>query len=146
MGALAAKYPDDDEAKIFYALALNESWDHHDKTYSALIQAGENLEPLARKYPDHPGIPHYIIHSMDFAPLAQRGLAAAEIYDKIAPSSPHALHMPSHIYSMLGRWENSIVTNRRSIAAGRRYMAEKKLDGTYPGELHSDDFIEYAYL
>src|SRR5258708_32484474 len=74
MRALAAKYPQDDEAKIFYALALNEAWDHHDKTYAMLIEADEILEPLARKYPDHPGIAHYIIHSMDVAPLAQRGL------------------------------------------------------------------------
>jgi hypothetical protein len=146
MRALAAKYPQDDEAKIFYALALNEAWDHHDKTYAMLIEADEILEPLARKYPDHPGIAHYIIHSMDVAPLAQRGLAAAEAYDKIAPSSPHALHMPSHIYSMLGLWDRSIASNLRSVAAMRQRAVDQHLEGVYPGEWHADDFMQYAYL
>jgi len=146
MRALADKYPEDDEAKIFYALALNESWDHHDKTYAKLIEADEILEPLARKYPNHPGIAHYIIHSMDVAPLAQRGLAAAEAYDKIAPASSHALHMPSHIYSMLGLWDRSIASNLRSVTALRQRAADQHLDGVYPGELHADDFMQYAYL
>jgi len=146
MRALADKYPEDDEAKVFYALALNESWDHHDKTYGKLIEADEVLEPLARKYPDHPGIAHYIIHSMDVAPLAQRGLAAAEAYDKIAPSSPHALHMPSHIYSMLGLWDRSIASNLRSVAVLRQRAADQHFDGVYPGELHAADFMQYAYL
>src|SRR5437879_12666280 len=101
MRALAAKYPEDDEAKIFYALALNEAWDHHDKTYAMLIEADEILEQLARKYPDHPGIAHYIIHSMDFAPLPQRAIASAQGYDTIAPSSPPALHRRSHISPIL---------------------------------------------
>lgn len=146
MEALVQKYPKDDEAKIFYALALNETYDHSDKSYAALLKAGRLLESLDRKYPDHPGITHYIIHSYDFAPIAQRGLKAADRYAQIAPDSPHAVHMPSHIYSQLGLWEKSVAANQHSIDVSRAYMARVEADGLYVAILHSWDFMEYAYL
>jgi tetratricopeptide (TPR) repeat protein len=146
MEALMQKYPSDVEARIFYALALNETYDHHDKSYAALLKAAHLLEPLDRRYPDHPGITHYIIHSYDFAPIARRGLKAADKYSALAPSAPHALHMPSHIYSQLGLWEKSVAANQRTLARSRAYMDEVKLDGLYGGIAHSWDFMEYAYL
>ena len=103
MEALAKKYPDDVEAKMFYALALNETFDH--KTMDTLVKAIEILEPIDKQYPDHPGVTHYLIHSYDFPAIADRGVPAANKYAKIAPAAPHAQHMPSHIYSMVGMWE-----------------------------------------
>jgi tetratricopeptide (TPR) repeat protein len=144
MEALVQKYPDDVEAKIFYALALNETFDH--KTMDNLNKAVAILEPLDRKYPDHPGVTHYLIHSYDFPPIAKRGVPAANKYAKIAPSAPHALHMPSHIYSMVGMWEASIASNLRAIAASNDYAAKNTLDGIYPALPHSWDFMAYAYL
>src|SRR2546426_6533191 len=102
MEALATKDPNDVEAKVFHALALNEVFDH--KSMEPLLKAIRILEPLDRKYPDHPGVTHYLIHSYDFAPIARRGVPAANKYAKIASSAPHALHMPSHIYSMVVMW------------------------------------------
>jgi tetratricopeptide (TPR) repeat protein len=96
MAALAKKYPNDPEAKIFHALALNETFDH--KSMEPLVQAVRILQPLDKKYPDHPGITHYLIHSYDFAPIAKKGVPAANKYARIAPAAPHAQHMPSHIY------------------------------------------------
>ena len=144
METLARKYPDDVEAKIFWALALNETFDH--KSMAPLGKAIQILEPLDRKYPDHPGITHYLIHSYDFAPIAKRGVPAANKYAKIAPSAPHALHMPSHIYSMVGMWDASIAANVRTIAASNEYAARAKLDGIYGAIPHSWDFMQYAYL
>ena len=135
MEALVKKYPDDVEAKIFYALALNETFDH--KTMGNLERAVRILEPLDKKYPDHPGITHYLIHSYDFAPIAKRGVPAANKYAKIAPSAPHAQHMPSHIYSMVGMWQESIASNQSSIAVANEYAAKTKLDGTLAGVPHS---------
>jgi hypothetical protein len=146
MEALAARYPKDIEATIFYALALNESYDHNDKTYAALLKAVRLLEPIERRYPDHPGVKHYIIHSYDFPPLAKLGLPAANKYADLAPTVPHALHMPSHIYSMLGMWDASIAANLRTVAAGKAYAVSAHLDGVYPSDLHSYDFMQYAYL
>ncbi len=144
MEALAKKYPNDVEAKIFRALALNETFDH--KSMTNLVKAVEILEPLDRKYPDHPGITHYLIHSYDFAPIARRGVPAANKYAKIAPSAPHALHMPSHIYSMVGMWEESIASNQRAIAATREWVAKNNPPGTHAGIIHATDFMAYAYL
>ena len=144
MEALARKYPNDVEAKVFYALALNETFDH--KTMGNLEKAVRILEPLDKKYPDHPGITHYLIHSYDFAPIAKRGVPAANKYAKIAPSAPHAQHMPSHIYSMVGMWQESIASNLSSIAVANEYAAKAKLDGTLAGVPHSLDFMAYAYL
>jgi tetratricopeptide (TPR) repeat protein len=144
MEALVQKYPADVEAKIFYALALNETFDH--KSMANLDKAIKILEPLAKKYPDHPGITHYLIHSYDFPPIAKRGVPAANKYAKIAPSAPHAQHMPSHIYSMVGMWEASITSNLRAVAVSKEYAAKSNLDGTLAGVPHAYDFMQYAYL
>jgi tetratricopeptide (TPR) repeat protein len=144
MERLASKYPDDVEARIFWALALNETFDH--KSMEPLRQAIKILEPIDKKYPDHPGVTHYLIHSYDFPAIAQRGVPAANKYAKIAPSAPHAQHMPSHIYSMVGMWEDSVTSNWRSVAVANDYAAKSKLDGTLGGVLHSYDFMSYAYL
>src|SRR6266446_9121121 len=98
MEALTRKYPHDVEAKVFYALALNETASHSDKTYAKQLKAVKILTPIDAKYPDHPGVTHYLIHSLDYTPLAKRGVPAANKYAKVAPSAPHAQHMPSHIY------------------------------------------------
>jgi hypothetical protein len=111
-----------------------------------LVKAVEILEPLDRKYPDHPGITHDLIHSYDFAPIAKRGVPAANKYAKIAPSAPHALHMPSHIYSMVGMWEESIASNQRAIAVMREWVAKNNPPGTHAGIVHATDFMAYAYL
>jgi tetratricopeptide (TPR) repeat protein len=144
MEALAKKYPDDVEAKIFYALALNETFDH--KTMGNLIKAIEILEPIDQKYPDHPGVTHYLIHSYDFPALADRGVAAANKYAKIAPAAPHAQHMPAHIYSMVGMWEASIASNLASVVVAKEYAEKSKLDGVLAGVPHAYDFMQYAYL
>jgi tetratricopeptide (TPR) repeat protein len=144
MEALAKKYPDDVEAKIFYALALNETFDH--KTMGNLVKAIEILEPIDKQYPDHPGVTHYLIHSYDLPALADRGVAAANKYAKIAPAAPHAQHMPSHIYSMVGMWEASIASNLASIAVAKEYAEKSKLEGVLAGVPHAYDFMEYAYL
>ena len=144
MDALSKKYPDDVEAKIFHALALNEMFDH--KSMEPLLKAIKILEPLDKKYPAHPGITHYLIHSYDFAPIAQKGVPAANKYAKIAPSAPHAQHMPSHIYSMVGMWKESIASNISSVKVADEYAARVKLDGVLAGVPHSYDFMQYAYL
>ena len=144
MERLAAKYPDDVESKIFHALALNETFDH--KSMEPLLKAIKILEPIDKKYPDHPGVTHYLIHSYDFPAIAKRGVPAANKYAKIAPSAPHAQHMPSHIYSMVGMWEESVMSNWRSVAVANDYMAKAKLDGTLGGVPHAYDFMAYAYL
>ena len=144
MEALVAKYPNDVEAKIFYALALNEIFDH--KSMDPLLKAIRILEPLDKKYPAHPGITHYLIHSYDFAPIAKQGVPAANKYAKIAPSAPHAQHMPSHIYSMVGMWKESVASNLSSIAVANDYAAKTNLDGTLAGVPHALDFMQYAYL
>lgn len=144
MEALAAKYPQDVEAKIFYALALNETFDH--KSMAPLLKAISILEPLDRKYPDHPGITHYLIHSYDFAPIAKKGVPAADKYARIAPSAPHAQHMPSHIYSMIGKWDESIASNISAVRVANEYSVQNKLDGVIATVPHSYDFMQYAYL
>ena len=144
MEALAKKYPDDVEAKIFHALALNETFDH--KTMDNLVKAIEILEPIDKQYPDHPGVTHYLIHSYDFPALADRGVPAANKYAKIAPAAPHALHMPAHIYSMVGMWDASIASNLASVAVAKEYTEKSKLDGVLAGVPHAYDFMEYAYL
>lgn len=139
MAALAARYPADMEASIFYALALAQSVPPTDKTYADLLKAGAILEPLFAAHPDHPGLAHYIIHSYDVPPLAAKALAAARAYARIAPSAPHALHMPSHTFTRLGYWQDSIETNIASAAAAKR-------DGSTGEELHATDYQMYAYL
>src|SRR5215472_421153 len=139
MDQLQASYPDDHEAAIFHALALLAIAPPTDKTYVNQKRAGDILEPLFVEQPEHPGIAHYIIHAYDYPPLAARALDAARRYAKIAPDSPHALHMPSHIFTRLGLWQESIDSNLASAASAQKNNA--------PGnELHAKDYLIYAYL
>jgi tetratricopeptide (TPR) repeat protein len=146
MEKLARKYPNDSEASIFYALALLEAVDHRDKTYARQLKAGAILEAIDRVQPNHPGLAHYIIHTYDFGPLAPRGVSAADKYAKVAPAVPHAQHMPSHIYSILGRWEDSIRSNQAAVKASREYAARNAPGTTFAQESHAQDFMAYAYL
>ncbi|HXG90094.1 MAG TPA: hypothetical protein VNJ02_17340 [Vicinamibacterales bacterium] len=139
MGQLAASQADDAEAAIFHALSLSAAENLADKTYVSRLQAVGILEPLFRKQPSHPGLAHYIIHSYDVPALAPRALAAAHRYAEIAPSAPHALHMPSHTFTRLGLWQQSIDTNIASADAARR----QRITGE---ELHATDYQIYAYL
>ena len=139
MDQLQARYTDDHEAAIFRALALLASAPPTDKTYVNQKKAGAILEPLFVEQPEHPGIAHYIIHAYDYPPLAPRALDAARRYAEIAPDSPHALHMPSHIFTRLGLWQESIASNLVSAASAQKNNA--------PGnELHAKDYLIYAYL
>ena len=135
MARLHGRDPDDPEAASLYALALNEAILvlPPDKTYARHLRAASILEGTLAGYPDHPGALHYLIHSYDFPPLAARGLAAARRYEAVASSAPHALHMPSHIFSMLGMWEESIRSNRAALGAAKGYV-------------HAVDFVVYARL
>src|SRR4029077_4151604 len=112
---LAAKYPDDDEAQIFSALYIEGTQSQADQTYAAYQREVGLLEPQFKKHPDHPGVAHYLIHSYDAPPIAQKGLVAARRYAGIAPDAPHALHMPSHIFTRVGAWQESAATNLRSM-------------------------------
>jgi hypothetical protein len=140
------KYPDDPEAAIFYALALNETALHSDKTYAKQFKAGAILEKILAKLPDHPGALHYLIHTYDYPPLAQRGLDAANRYAEVAPAAQHAQHMPSHTYSMLGMWTQSVASNTKSREIAQRQAAKLWPGATHPGEPHHLDFMEYALL
>lgn len=146
MEALAQRYPQDDEAAIFYALALNITLDPRDKTYANQLKAAGILEPLFARRPDHPGVAHYLIHSYDFPPIAARGLNAARRYATIAPSAPHALHMPSHIFTRLGYWQESIDTNRASAESARAELREARLEAGSYNALHAWDYMVYAAL
>jgi hypothetical protein len=139
MADLAAKYPNDDEASIFYAAVLAFSADPNDKTYANPLKAAGILERLVKRMPDHPGIAHYLIHAYDFPPLASKGLSAANRYATIAPSAAHALHMPSHTYTRVGKWQESIETNLHSA----KVAEEEKSIGE---ALHANDYLMYAYL
>ncbi len=131
--------PNDTEASVFYALALLSTASPMDKTHPNEKEAAAILEPLYKALPDHPGIAHYLIHSYDSAELAALGLPAARQYSKIAPSAPHALHMPSHIFTRLGYWDDSIASNIAARDAARR-------QGDIGEELHAMDYLAYAYL
>ena len=146
MQRLHEHYPEDAKAAIFYALALNGAVDFDDKNYTKQLKAAAILNEEAKKQPNHPGIAHYLIHSYDFAPLAAMCVSTAQLYDKIAPASPHALHMPSHIYSMLGMWEDSVRSNLATKAAADDYAAKNFPDRTHPIVPHLSDFLVYAYL
>ncbi len=139
MEGLAARYSDDIEARIFYALALVQSASPTDKTYANLLKAAAILEREFARQPDHPGLAHYIIHSLDVPPLAPRALDAARRYATIAPDAPHALHMPSHTFTRVGFWQDSIDANLASAAAARK-------DDAVTEELHALDYQAYAYL
>ena len=139
MEQLRAQYPQDLEASIFYALAVRANATAGDKTYANQRKASAILEPIFAQHPEHPGLAHYIIHSDDYPPLAALGLDAARRYAKIAPDSPHALHMPSHIFTRLGLWQESIDSNLASKAAAQK-------SGDAGDELHARDYLVYAYL
>ncbi len=146
MERIYTRYPDDHEAAIFYALALNATASPTDKTYANQLKAGAILEKVLIEQPNHPGVAHYIIHSYDSARFATRALPAARSYAKIAPSAPHALHMPGHIFTRLGLWQESIDSNRMSAEAGVAYSTKTGADGVWDQTLHSLDYLVYAYL
>src|ERR1700716_1506807 len=139
MEQLAARYPNDDEAQIHYALALNTSASPADKTYASQLKGAAILEQIAKRQPQHPGVAHYLIHLYDYPPIADKGIEAARRYAKIAPDAPHALHMPSHIFTRVGYWQESIDSN---MASGR----SAKAAGDFHEQLHAMDYLVYAYL
>jgi tetratricopeptide (TPR) repeat protein len=133
MEQLVQRYPDDYEAQVFYALTLQASAPPTDTTYANQLKSAAILDKLYQQNPQHPGVSHFTIHAYDFAPIAEKGLPAARRYANVAPAVPHARHMPSHIYSMLGLWEDSIASNASAIAI-------------QPDYYHAADFSVYAYL
>jgi len=139
MEALAAKYPDDDEAQIFYAITLNVAASPTDKTYANQLKGVAILEPIFKRQPRHPGVAHYLIHLYDYPALAEKGIDAARRYAKIAPAAPHALHMPSHIFTRVGLWNDSIASNLASVQAA-------KADKSAGDQRHGQDYLVYAYL
>ena len=148
MEQIATRYPADREAAVFHALALNITLDPNDKTYANQLKAAGILEKVFAEQPNHPGVAHYLIHSYDFPPIAAKGLPAARRYASIAPSAPHALHMPSHIFTRVGDWAESIETNRASAkAAADTLAASGPQTGlrSYEG-LHAYDYMMYGYL
>src|SRR5437762_1543579 len=148
MRTLHERYPDDVETQTFYALAVLAVGyaNPTDTTLSNQLKAAAILEKLWTKNPNHPGIAHYLIHSYDYPALAERGLAAARSYGTIAPWVPHALHMPSHIFTRLGMWEESVAANRASAEASRAYAKVRQREATEAEELHALDYAAYSYL
>jgi hypothetical protein len=136
---LAKRFPDDDEAQIFSAIYLIATQSPADATFAATLKAAALLEPQMVKHPDHPGVAHYLIHSYDYPPIAAKGMAAARRYADIAASAPHALHMPSHIFTRVGAWQDSVTSNRRSANAA-------KADKSGSNWLHALDYMAYANL
>ncbi len=139
MEALAARYPEDDEAQIAYAITLNVAASPADKTYANQLKGAAILEPIFKRQPQHPGVAHYLIHLYDYPPIAEKGLDAAMRYSKIAPAAPHAQHMPSHIFTRVGYWKESITANQASVRAA-------KADKAATDQLHGQDYMVYAYL
>ena len=133
MEKMTQRYPDDFEAWAYYALTLQASAPKTDKSYANQLKAAGILEKLYKQNPQHPGVSHYLIHAYDYPPLADKGILAARRYAGIAPAAPHARHMPSHIYSMVGLWEDSIASNRSALEVQRDYY-------------HATDFTVYAHL
>jgi tetratricopeptide (TPR) repeat protein len=133
MERMSQSYPDDYEVQVFYALTLQASAPKADLTYANQLKSAALLEKLYLQNPQHPGVSHFLIHAYDFAPLAEKGIAAADRYASLAPAVPHARHMPSHIYSMLGQWEKSIASNASAIEIQSDYF-------------HAGDFTVYAHL
>ncbi len=133
MEQMTQRYPDDFEAWAYYALTLQASASKNDKTYANQLKSAEILERLFKQNPDHPGVAHYLVHAYDYPPLADKGIKIASAYSKIAPAAPHARHMPSHIYSMVGMWEDSIASNRSALEI-------------QPDYYHATDFTVYAHL
>src|ERR1700730_7660456 len=146
MERLVQKYPDDPEAAVFYALALNETALPSDKTYANQLKAGAILEKVLATQLNHPGALHYLIHSYDYTPLAPRALTAANKYAGIAPAAQHAQHMPAHTYSMLGLWAQSVASNTKSRAIAQEQAARLWPGAAHPAEPHHLDFLVYALL
>ena len=148
MHQLRDKYPDDFEIEAFYAFAVLAAGYAmpNDTTLSKQLEAAALLEKLWKQNPNHPGVVHYLIHCYDYPALAQRGLAAAQSYASIAPWVPHALHMPSHIFTRLGMWDESIAANGASAEASRAYATMRHRDATEAEELHALDYMVYSYL
>lgn len=139
MEQLAQRYPQDDEAQIHYALSLNTSASAADKTYVNQLKGAAILEPIFERQPQHPGVAHYLIHLYDYPPIAEKGLKAARLYAKIAPDAAHAQHMPSHIFTRVGYWQESINSN----SVSQRVAKES---GEFAEQLHAMDYMVYAYL
>jgi hypothetical protein len=146
MEGIYESYPDDIEAKIFYALALNTAADLSDKTYTKQRKAFELLNPIFQQNPLHPGIAHYIIHNMDNPELAALALPAARKYASIAPASAHAQHMPSHIFIRLGLWDEAAKSNLDAVASAKCYAEKAQIKGHWDEELHGLDYLVYSYL
>jgi tetratricopeptide (TPR) repeat protein len=146
MGTVAQRYPEDLEARVHHALLLVATASPTDKTFANQLKAAEILEPLFKQYPDHPGIPHYLIHTYDYAELAPRGLPAARVYASVAPSVPHALHMPSHIFSRVGMWGEMVEGNLLSYKAAMGELSQTTLGiGAYDA-LHAMDYMVFGHL
>jgi Tfp pilus assembly protein PilF len=139
MEALATKYPSDDEAQIAYAITLNTSASPADKTFAQQLKGAALLEPMSKRLPQHPGVTHYLIHLYDYPQTAEKGLEAAGRYAQIAPAAPHAQHMPSHIFTRVGYWKESIASNTVSVKAARS-------DKEASNQLHGQDYMVYAHL
>src|SRR5262252_6666243 len=137
--SVAQRYPDDDEAQIEYAITLNVAASPADKTYANQLKGAAILEPIFKRQPRHPGVAHYLIHLYDYPPIAEKGLDAAMRYSKIAPAAPHAQHMPSHIFTRVGYWKESIAANEASVRAA-------KADKAATDQLHGQDYMVHAYL
>ncbi len=146
MEKLYANHPDDKEAAVFYALALDAAADPTDQTFVRQKKAGAILQSLYPDEPNHPGIAHYIIHTYDNPELAMQGLSAARKYASIAPSSAHALHMPSHIFTRLGLWDECIASNLVSVSSAKCYAEAAGIKGHWDEELHGLDYLVYGYL
>src|SRR4029079_19381358 len=144
MESIYKNYPDDSEATVLYALALNAAADPTDKTYAKQRKAFDLLAPVFQKEPLHPGIAHYIIHNCDYPPLAELALPAARKYASIAPASAHAQHMPSHIFTRLGLWDECIQSNLVSVSAALCYASKAKIKGHWDEELHGLDYVVYG--
>ena len=137
---------DDTEAGIFYALAITSAADPNDKTYSSQKKAGAILQKLFKEQPNHPGIAHYVIHTYDYPEIAKNALTTARSYAKIAPASAHAQHMPSHIFTRLGLWQESVDTNINSASSAVCYAESVNPDASWAQEIHAVDYLVYAYL
>src|SRR5438445_10152244 len=142
MEKVSQKYPDDHEASVFYALSLLASAPDHDTTLENPKKAIAILNKLFQQKPDHPGVAHYLIHAADNPQLAELGLPAARRYAEVAPASPHAVHMPSHIFTRLGLWQDDIQSNLKSVEVSRQHSGMR----LGADKVHSMDFLEYAYL
>jgi len=146
MEQLSARYPDDREAAVFYALALNMTLNPNDKTYANQLKAAGILEKVFAEQPQHPGVAHYLIHSYDFPPIANKGVTAARRYASIAPAAPHAQHMPSHIFTRVGSWQESIDSNRASARAAQEALRDNTIGLRSYESLHAYDYMMYAFM